>query len=377
MVERMIHSANLVLVGGGHANLAVLADWAQRGPPAGCAATLITPHPWLTYSGMIPDWIAGEHDRDEGRVDLAALARRAGVHLMLDRCVAIDPDRRHCSLASGETVGFEYAAIDAGGVGRAQATLGDDPRLLELRPMDDFVARLDNWRIANRAGGRNVAVIGGGAGGLETACAIRNMAGLEQPCAVQLVTGQAGLLPDFAPRLRWLAARELARQGIGLAVADARISGRQLYAGPASLEPVDLIIAALGSAAPDWPKQSGLACDPQGFIAVDRHQRSISHPHILAAGDIAVRTDRNVPRSGVHAVHTGPALAANLRSLLTGTAPQASYRPRAASLYLMNLGNSEALASYGLLAAQGRWAWRLKRWIDRRWIAAYAAISGV
>jgi NADH dehydrogenase FAD-containing subunit len=377
MVARMIHSANLVLVGGGHANLAVLADWAQRGPPAGCAATLITPHPWLTYSGMVPGWIAGECDRNAGKVDLAGLARRAGVRLVLDRCLAIDPDQRRFTLGNGDAIEFEYAAIDAGGVGRARAVMGDDPRLLELRPMDDFVARLDDWRIANRAGGRSVAVIGGGAGGLEIAFAIRNMAGLERPCAVQLVTGEAGLLPDSSPRLRRLAARELARQGVGLAVADARISGGQLYAGPASLEPVDLVIAALGSAAPDWPKEGGLACDKQGFIAVDRHQRSISHPHILAAGDIAARTDRHVPRSGVHAVHSGPVLAANLRSLLTGAAPQATYRPRGASLYLMNLGNGEALASYGPLAAQGRWAWRLKRWIDRRWIAAYAAISGV
>jgi NADH dehydrogenase FAD-containing subunit len=376
MVASMIHSANLVMIGGGHANLAVLSDWVQHGSPKGCTATLVTPRPWLTYSAMVPGWIVGEHDQNDGRADLAGLARRAGVRLLLDHCVAIDPVQRRCTLASGNTIVFEYAAIDAGGVGRTQATLGDDPRLLELRPMDDFIAALDDWRIANRTC-RRVAVIGGGAGGLETAFAIRNMAGLDRPNTVQLVAGGEGLLPGFSPRLRRLAARKLARQGIGLAVDDARIEGGQLYAGPASLEPVDLIIAALGSAAPSWPQESGLACDRQGFIAVDRYQRSISHPHILAAGDIAARADCVVPRSGVHAVHTGPVLAANLRSLLTGAAPQASYRPRAASLYLMNLGNGEALASYGPIAAQGRWAWRLKRWIDRRWIAAYAAISGV
>ncbi|MEM8725625.1 MAG: FAD-dependent oxidoreductase, partial [Pseudomonadota bacterium] len=138
---------------------------------------------------------------------------------------------------------------------------------------------------------------------------------------------------------------------------------------------LDLIVAALGSAAPVGRGAIGVECDAEGFVAVDRYQRSTSHPHVFAAGDVAARQDRNVPHSGVHAVHAGPVLAKNLRAALTGAAPTHSYQPRPASLYLLSTGNGSAIMSYGAFAAQGRWAGKLKRWIDKRWIGTYARLA--
>lgn len=367
---------DLVLIGGGHANLAVLADWIRRGVPKGARAALVTPQPFLTYSGMVPGVISGACRLEDGRVDLARLAARAGVELIAARCVAMDATAQRVMLDTGDEIAFRLAAIDAGGVGRGEEVLGSDPRLIDVRPMDRFAAQLHAWRAANRSGGRRIAVLGSGAGGVELAFACAHMAGLAAPCAVTLVTGEQGVLPGFAPRLRQLAARELARKRITVIAADARIEAGALMAGERVLEPCDLIITALGSAAPDWPRAAGLDCDADGFIAVDRHQRSLSHPHIFAAGDIAARSDRRVVHSGVHAVHTGPVLAANLRSALAGQAPPRTYTPRPASLYLLSCGDGTALASYGPLAGHGRWAQRLKQRIDTRWIAAYARMAG-
>jgi NADH dehydrogenase FAD-containing subunit len=367
---------DLLLIGGGHANLAVLADWARSGVPGGLRAALVTPRPFLTYSGMVPGWIAAEHALEDARVDLAALADRAGAQLVLGRCIGIEPEGRVCVLAGGEQLAFRWVAIDSGGVGQSGRLLGDDPRVLDVRPMDAFAERLGEWREANRAGGKRIAVVGGGAGGVELAFALRNMAGLSRPCDVVLVAGEGGPLPCFAPRLGRLAARELARQGIAVINADAHIADGALHVGEHTLEPPDLVVAALGSAAPPWPANSGLACDAAGFIAVDRHHRSLSHPHILAAGDVAARADCALPRSGVHAVRAGPVLAANLRALAAGREPTARYDPLPANLYLVSTGRGSALASYGPLAAHGAWALRLKRWIDTRWIDAYAKLPG-
>ena len=150
---------------------------------------------------------------------------------------------------------------------------------------------------------------------------------------------------------------------------------RAFYAGGQSLEPLDIVITSLGAAAPEWPAQGGLAVDPDGFIAVDRHQRSLSHPHVLAAGDVAARQDMPVARSGVHAVHSGKALAANLRHLATGRGRLRSYRPRPASLYLLSTGPRTAIAIYGPIALRGRWPGTLKRWIDRRWVESFAKLA--
>jgi NADH dehydrogenase FAD-containing subunit len=364
------NTCNLLLVGGGHAHVAVLADWVRRGPPPGTRTVLLTPEPWLRYSGMVPGWLAGQHARDDGLVDLAALAQRAGVELVLGTCTRIDPAARVVRIAGGASIAFDIASIDTGGVGRARALLGDDPRLIDVRPISAFVDRV----AALPALGR-VVVAGGGAGGVELAFGLRNRAGAGPQPEVTLVTGESGLLPGFADAVQRKAARALARQGIVAVAGRMALERGTVVAGGASLEPVGTIIAALGSAAPFWAGASGLACDAAGFISVDQHQQSVSHPHIFAAGDVAARIDRPLAHSGVHAVFAGPVLAANLRAALAGEAPARAYRPRRNNLYLINTGDGRAIASYGPLVAEGRWVLRLKHWIDRRWIAKYAALA--
>lgn len=362
----------LLLVGGGHAHVAVLADWIRRGPPgAGLRTLLLTPQPHLRYSGMVPGWIAGQHAKDEGRVDLAGLAARAGVEWVQGRCVALDPVGRRVTTDSGATVSFDCASLDTGGVGQGAALLGNDPRLLDVRPIEGFVER-----IAAMPAPARVVVVGGGAGGVELAFALRNLVGADPRPEVALATGAAGLLPGFAEAVRRQVATALVRQGIALHLADARLESGRVMAGASTLEPADLVIAALGSAAPDWVRESGLAVDDAGFALVDAHHRSVSHGHIFAAGDVSARADRPLAHSGVHAVFAGPVLAANLRSVLADEAPRATYHPRRRSLYLINTGDGRAIASYGRLSAEGALVLALKHWIDKRWIRQYAKLAG-
>ena len=363
-------STTLLLVGGGHAHVAVLADWIRHGPPSGRRAVLLTPERHLRYSGMVPGWLAGQHSRDDGLVDLAALAQRAGAEWVADRCTGLDPGARVVTTGSGAQIAFDIASFDTGGEGRAAALLGDDPRLIDVRPILAFVDQL-----AERPAPACVVVAGGGAGGVELAFGLRNLAHADAPPQVTLVAGIGGILPGFASAVQARAARALARQGIAVVHADARFADGAIMAGDQSLEPADLVVAAIGSGAPGWVRASGLATDAAGFIAVDAYQRSTSHPHIFAAGDVAARIDRPLPHSGVHAVFAGPVLAANLRSAKAGEPPRKTYRPFGNNLYLMNTGDGRAIASYGLLAAEGRWVLALKHWIDRRWIAKYAALT--
>lgn len=362
----------MLLIGGGHAHLAVLADWIRNGLPTQHAA-ILTPSKHLRYSGMVPGWISGEYSSDAGLVDVAALARKAGAEFIQDRCVSMDPFTNQVLTAEGRVLSFDLCSIDTGGVGRAGRILGADPRILDVRPIDGFVKRLHQRLGEGRV--QRIAVIGGGAGGVELAFALRNMREPQARTEVVLVEGSEGLLPSFSGRVRKLVATELAVQGITIATDDARLVDGELLAGDQSLEPVDMIVTALGSAAPDWPKASGLQTDAEGFIAVDRHQRSLSHNHIFAVGDVASRQDTHVSRSGVHAVHAGPLLAANLRAACNNEEPHKSYRPRPTSLYLLSTANGSAIASYGPLAGQGRWAAKLKRWIDKRWVASYAELA--
>ena len=68
----------LVLLGGGHAQISVLASLAER-PMSGCEVRLVTPYRRQIYSGMLPGWIAGHYPMDACAIALDTLAARAGV----------------------------------------------------------------------------------------------------------------------------------------------------------------------------------------------------------------------------------------------------------------------------------------------------------
>jgi NADH dehydrogenase FAD-containing subunit len=72
----------------------------------------------------------------------------------------------------------------------------------------------------------------------------------------------------------------------------------------------------------------------------------------------------------VHAVRAGPVLARNLMAVLSGR-PLTTYTPRRRSLYLLACGDRYAIVSWGKVSLEGRWAWRWKDWIDRRFIERF------
>lgn len=355
----------LLLVGAGHAHLGVIDDWRKRGPPPG-RTLLVEPLDAMLYSGMVPGWIAGEYRTSELTIPLASLVEEAGLEWHRARLVRIDPHKRIAHLDNGETLVFDICSIATGGAGQASDVLGADERLLDIRPLSGFIGRWQALR-ESEPRHRRIAVIGGGAGGIELAFGFRN-SNHWRDCNVTLVTGAQGLLPDHAEAVRERVAEELEGQGIVVLREDAAIRDRALMASERSLEPLDLIAAAIGSGAPDWPAASNLPVDDDGFVQVDEHQRVCGLKHILAAGDVARRTDRSVPHSGVHAVYTGPVLAKNLRRLLDGKPPRRSYSPRFMDFYLLNTCRGESIASYWRFGLQSRWLRRVKDWLDTRWI---------
>ena len=321
----------LLLVGGGHAHAWVL----RAGVPG--EATLVTPYPHHVYSGMLPGFVAGHYKLADIRIDVAALAARAGVKLVLGRVASLDADRRVARLEDGTMLAYDAASLDVGAESAAPA------HALAAKPFEPF---MEHWLEAKDRV-RNVAVVGGGAAGVEVAMAVAHRANAR----VTLYSDR----PMFRPGLARRIARQLARHGVDLRNA--------AYAGKA----FDLVIWTAGAAPLPWLRDSGLAVDERGFVLVDERLRSVSHPEVFAAGDCATLRDAPHPKSGVYAVRHAPVLAANLR----GAARR--YVPQRRALALISCGERYAIADWNGLGVEGAWVWRWKDRIDRRWVEGFRA----
>ncbi len=341
-------------------------------PLAGVRLTLLSREAHSPYSGMLPGYVAGRYGWDDIHIDLGSLCRFAGARLILDEAVALDMRASAVRCRNRPPLRFDLLSINCGATPATPLDAG-----APVKPIGQFLPAWDALRGRVQAGERLVFV-GGGAGGLELALAAR----CSLPGDVDILVVAAELLPGYGAAAKRLMLRELARKGVRL------IPGKVVAGKPGLLRlqgrgevRVDHLFWVTGVQAPAWLRESALATDDQGFIRVDGFLRSVSHNQVHAAGDVVQFMDRSLPKSGVYAVRAGPVLARNLRhaaKALQGAAgirqrtpPARPFRPQRRALNLIGAGDGRAIASRGPFAAGGRWAWRWKHWIDRRFMARF------
>jgi selenide,water dikinase len=364
----------LLLLGGGHAQCAVLADFAQR-PLPGVELLLVSPNRHAVYSGMVPGWIAGDYTFDQCRIDLALLAERAGARLVQARAVSLDADAHRVELDSGECLDYDLLSLD---VGSAAAVAGIEgaAHAVTLRPIEELEPALLRLEAQARQGGlRRMVVVGGGAAGVESVLALNHRLSTlsARRMEVCLLADTPCLLSGHAQRARALVRDELDRQGIvvRLAAMVQAVESQGVRLASGEQVAADAVILATGAAPHDWLAASRLALDERGFVAVDDSLRSVSHPEVFGAGDAVTTIAHPRPKAGVFAVRHGPVLARNLRQALSGGDPRPHISPERA-LAIFNTGGRRAIAAWGGLAAGGAWVWHWKDWLDRRFMRRYA-----
>lgn len=367
----------LVLVGGGHAHLSVLKVLAKQ-RQAGLETILITPEPFLTYSGMVPSWMAGHYSLADIQIDLRPLAKAAGVHLVIDSMVAMDADR--CCVGLTDRSHFEYdlLSLDTGSETDVSWLEMAGSKLLTIKPLADFIAAWPRLlaEIARKPD-YVLAIVGGGAAGVELAFAANfALRQLNTQTKVLLVFPEEGLLTAHAISVRRRIEQKLLTSGISLVPHRAVGTEKGLLLSNGTMVVADTIIAASGARPPAWMALSNLTLSAESYIAVDAFHRSISHHNVFVAGDACARQDVPVARSGVHAVHAGSVLANNLLAAL-GYGVLRPYQPRHRSLYLLSCGERYAVASWGGWSCEGSWVWRWKNHIDRAFIHQFSRSSGV
>ena len=372
---------DIVLVGAGHAHVGVLRGLGLR-PLPGTRLTLLTRRVLTPYSGMLPGLIAGLYSHDDAHIDTDPLSRFAGARLLIEEAVGLDLAAKRVLCRSGQQVPYDLLSINIGSTPGARNLPGVAEHAIPVKPIDGFLARFEavRKRILESGGKAAVGVVGGGAGGVELMLSLQRRLARDVTAAglaatdlsFTLVTLSAEILPTFPARMRRRFAEILRRRGIAVVTGArvAQVGERAVQVEGRGALALDHVFWTTEASAAPWLADTGLALDAKGFIRVSETLRSLSHPHVFAAGDVAAIEGHAPPKSGVYAVRAGRPLGANLRHAVQGRELQ-RYQPQREALYLISTGERYALGTRNGFTVEGKWVWWLKDFIDRRFMAQF------
>jgi NADH dehydrogenase FAD-containing subunit len=342
---------NIVFIGAGHGHLPILQQAASFAR-AGHQLTLISPEDFY-YSGLATGVLAGDYDFAQDKVDIEVFCQRNHINLIKSKVLAFDANAKTVTLANNETLSFEIASI---AVGSVAATPFDGDNITPVKPISSLFNAAETFQSP-------LAIVGGGLAGVEIALTLKsrfpdlNISLFSRGSIASEMHHSAAVLRD-----------ELKAKKISLFENNAviAIADNKLTLENGTHHVFHSAVLALGLKAPDFLSSSGLKTDKQNAVYVNDKLQSISHPHIFAIGDCMAFSPK-LNKAGVYAIRGAPILQHNLLAYGAGK-PLKAFKPQKRYLWIMNLGGKRALAAYGRIKLRGHLAWRLKDFIDRRFI---------
>lgn len=370
------YQSDVVLIGGGHSHVQVVKTLTMKRALPLVRFTMISDESVAYYSGMVPGCLAGLYRLDEIGMELRPLARWAGIRFIRARVSGIDPTLRQILFDDGRSpLNFDVLSINVGSVSRGMDITGVKSFATPTRPLSHLLKQVIRFESTYHPGKDplRVVIAGGGAAGVELAFAMHaRWTERFSPMEVTLVDSQDTILEGHHARVQKLTRTYLDHKNITY-IANSRVVGveekKVLLIGGGIL-PFDLLLWATGGAPPPLNQHTGLDTDKDGFIKVKPTLQTLQYDHIFAAGDCINFEAFPLPKAGVYAVREGPLLAKNIEAFINKTR-LIPYKPQSAILALLMTGTPNAIASWRSLALHGPRIWRLKDWIDRKWMKKF------
>ncbi|MHB8845728.1 MAG: NAD(P)/FAD-dependent oxidoreductase [Nitrospirota bacterium] len=361
----------LVIVGGGHAHLTLLAH-IDTCVARGHRVTVVNRSAYHYYSGMGPGLLAGTYSPRDVRFHIRRMAEDRGAAFIEDAVVHIDAPERSLKLASGATIPYDIASFNTGSEVPAHIPGASGPRIFPVKPIANlvqarqFLCEHFNERTAE------VVVIGGGPAGLEMAGNIWKLAaGRGGRVRVTLLAGRR-LMARFPDRVRMLALRSLQKRGIEVVEGShaAALEEGRVIMDDGTIRACDAVFLAMGVAPSTLFRDSKLPTGPDGGLLVNRFLQCPGHPGIFGGGDCISLEGHRLAKVGVYAVRQNPVLMQNICAALNG-GPLVPFVPQKHYLLIFNLGDGTAILNRNGMTLAGRFAWRLKDRIDRAFMRKF------
>jgi NADH dehydrogenase FAD-containing subunit len=367
---------HLVIVGGGHAHLTILlniTDFIRRGH----RVTLIGPSPYHYYSGMGPGLLSGIYRPQDVRFHVKKMVEDRGGIFVEDTVIKIDPHQRILTLQGGDHISYDVVSFNTGSDVPLKS-LASAPRenIVTVKPVFNLL-QARRWIIPRlKEKTMNFIVLGGGPAGLEVTTNLWRLVKDSQGKArITLIAG-SNLLGGLSERVRPLALASLESRGITVieGTHGKEIGQEEIHLTDGSSHPFDLAFVAMGVRPSSIFGDSGITVGPDGGLLVNPYLQSVTHPELFGGGDCISFAEHPLDKVGVYAVRQNPVLLRNLLAALEGKDMQ-TFTPQRDYMLIFNMGNGRGILWKKSFVWDGRLAFRLKDYIDRKFMRKFQ-VSG-
>jgi selenide,water dikinase len=381
--------SDLVLLGGGHANIQVLKMLAMN-PIGGLRITLISDQTHSPYSGMIPGYLAGYYAYEDCHFDLRRICEELNQRFVKAKIIGIDPQRKKIQLENRAEVGYDCASINVGIAPESIANTSAEAalKLIPLKPISKFIAHWDRLIADLKAYKESellqLAVVGAGAAGVEISIILKMLIDQNKWNAeVSLIHRHEFLVSAKDLVAQRKLSKVLTERGIkvlqntqalkeqenGLVLKDDK--------GLIEIKSFYRVLMATQAAAPQWFERSGLPINPDGFLKVTEKLLVENETALFGAGDCIHFSPIPLKKAGVYAVRQGMILEHNIRAFFTEKSRLKTFHPKKNVLSLITIGDHKALVHQDSISML-RWMWPSLLWtvkdaIDRRFMKRFQA----
>jgi NADH dehydrogenase FAD-containing subunit len=367
---------HLVLVGGGHAHMVTLANlytFVEKGHNI----TVIGPSPYHYYSGMGPGMLGKIYTPDDLRFATNHMVEKQGGTFVPGTVVRVDPEEKTVFLESGASFSYDVLSFNTGSYVPGTAVQDDGKDIYSVKPIErliDAQARILELVSQKKI---TISIIGGGPSAAEIA---GNVWGLTKNFGkikpeIRIFAGKT-FMSRFPDNVRTKVMASLTKRNIEILEPG---YVKEIKTGHITVESgksfkTDLIFLAVGVKPSPIFEKSGLPTGPDGGLLVNRYLQNTKYPEIFGGGDCIYFKDRPLDKAGVYAVRENPVLYHNVMASLEETNLM-PFDPGGDYLIIFNMGDGTGVLRKKRLVLGGRLAFKIKDYIDRKFMKKFQSIE--
>ncbi|MCF8067374.1 MAG: FAD-dependent oxidoreductase [Desulfobacterales bacterium] len=366
----------LVLVGGGHAHMVTLAN-IRRFVDKGYGVTVIGPSDYHYYSGMGPGMLGKTYAPEDIRFATGNVVEKQGGQFVPGSATHIDPKLRIVKLASGEDIVYDVLSVNAGSYVPQSLVTEDKGDIFSVKPIETL--QKARSRIIELTSQKKIliAIVGGGPSSTEIAGNVWQLVKhIQSHMPVIKIFSGGPFMGRFPDKIRKSALAIMVQRNIevhdGDYVKEIKTGTIRMESGKTHL--ADVIFLASGVRSSAIFRDSGIPVGPDDGMIVNKYLQCPRHPEIFGGGDCIYFQDEPLDKVGVYAVRENPILCHNLMAALEGSVLKA-FDPGGPYLLVFNMGGGIGILNKRWITFSGRLAFKIKDYIDRRFMMKFQAIE--